>query len=98
MEITQIVAIILIAIVTILYISWKVYKNGLRKTVVEFIVKAEDIYEKGANQEKINYVIDKLIALIPAPFSLFITRECIKKFIQKVFDETKKALDYKKGE
>jgi hypothetical protein len=43
-----------------------------------------------------NYVIDKVIAVIPMPFSLFITRNTIKKFAQKIFDEVKAALDYQK--
>lgn len=80
----------------ILYVAWQIKKNGLRGTVVNFIVEAEKNYMQGANENKLNYVIDKVIALIPAPFSLFITREIVKDFIQKVFDDVKEALDYKK--
>lgn len=92
----ELIIIALFFIAAIIYIAWQIKKNGLRGTVVELIVKAEDVYKKGDNEGKINYVIDKVLALIPMPLSLLITRETIKNFIQKVFDETKKALDYKK--
>ena len=92
----ELIIIALFFIAAIIYIAWQIKKNGLRGAVVELIVKAEDMYKKGDNEGKINYVIDKVLALIPMPLSLLITRETIKNFIQKVFDETKKALDYKK--
>lgn len=92
----ELTIIALFFIVGIIYIAWQIKKNGLRGAVINLIVKAEDMYNKGDNEEKINYVIDKVIALLPIPFQLLITRETIRKFIQKVFDETKKALDYKK--
>lgn len=92
----ELIIIALFFIAAIIYIAWQIKKNGLRGAVINLIVKAEDMYNKGDNEEKINYVIDKVIALLPMPFQLLITRETIRKFIQKVFDETKKALDYKK--
>lgn len=92
----ELTIIALFFIATIMYIVWQIKKNGLRGAVVNLIVKAEDMYHKGDNEEKINYVIDKVIALLPLPFQLLITRETIRKFIQKIFNETKKALDYKK--
>lgn len=89
------IAIVILAIVTfIMYVVWQIKKIGLRETAIKFIVKAEDMYKKGDNENKLNYVIDKIITMIPMPLSLFITRETLKVFIQKVFDETKKALDY----
>lgn len=92
----ELIIITLFFIVAIIYIAWQIKKNGLRGAVVNLIVKAEDMYNKGDNEEKINYVIDKVIALIPMPLQLLITRTTIRNFIQKIFDETKKALDYKK--
>lgn len=92
----ELTIIALFFIIIVIYIVWQIKKNGLRGAVVNLIVKAEDIYNKGDNEEKINYVIDKVIVLLPMPFQLLITRETIRKFIQKIFDETKKALDYKK--
>ena len=87
---------VLFFIAIVLFTAWQIKKNGLRSTVVKFIVKAEDMYNQGANQEKLNYVIDRIIGLIPMPFNLFITRLTVQKFIQKIFDEVKEALDYKK--
>ena len=89
------IAIVVIAISTfILYLVWQIKKKGLRQTAISLIVKAENIYNKGENEQKINYVIDKIIVLIRAPLSFFITREAVRGFIQAIFDEVKKALDY----
>lgn len=89
------IAIIAIAVMAfILYVIWQIKKNGLRDVAVKYIVIAEDKFNKGDNQKKLNYVIDKVIAFIPAPFSLFITRELVKELVQSVFDNVKKALDY----
>ena len=88
-----VIAVLLIA-AFIVYIVWQIKKKGLRQFAVDFIVKAEDMYNQGDNEGKLNYVIDKVIALIPAPLSFFITRETVKTFVQSVFDSVKKALDY----
>lgn len=77
-----------------MYLVWQIKKKGLRQTVINLIVRAENMYKKGDNEKKINYVIDKIIVLIPAPLSFFITREAVREFIQTIFDEVKKALDY----
>ena len=54
-----------------------------------------EMFRQGDNENKLNYVIDKIISItIPKPLSLFITRDSLKSFVQSVFDETKKALDY----
>jgi hypothetical protein len=88
-----VIAVLLIA-AFIVYIVWQIKKKGLRQFAVDCIVKAEDMYNHGDNEGKLNYVIDKVIAVIPAPLSLFITRETVKAFVQSVFDSVKKALDY----
>ena len=89
------IAIVVIAILAfILYLVWQIKKKGLRATAVDLIVKAEDMFKQGDNENKLNYVIDKIIVLIPAPLSFFITREAVSEFIQTIFDEVKKALDY----
>lgn len=77
-------------------IAWSIKKKGLKGTVIEMIVDAEERFKQGQNSQKLNYVIDKVIAVIPMPLSLFITRDTIKKFAQKIFDEIKVALDYQK--
>ena len=79
----------------ILYLVWQIKKKGLRATAVDLIVKAEEMFRQGDNENKLNYVIDKIISItIPKPLSIFITRDSVKSFVQSVFDETKKALDY----
>lgn len=92
--IISIVAIVLMAIAFVIYIAWQIKKNGLKEFVTQMIVKAEDMYKKGQNDEKFNYVLEKVIAMIPMPLQLFITEEIVKNFIQKVFDSVKIALDY----
>lgn len=98
MEISTIIeiAIVVIAILAfILYLVWQIKKKGLRATAVDLIVKAEEMFRQGDNENKLNYVIDKIISItIPKPLSIFITRDSVKSFVQSVFDETKKALDY----
>lgn len=98
MEISTIIeiTIVVIAILAfILYLVWQIKKKGLRATAVDLIVKAEEMFRQGDNENKLNYVIDKIISItIPKPLSIFITRDSVKSFVQSVFDETKKALDY----
>ena len=92
--IISIVAIAIMVIAFIIYIVWQIKKNGLKEFVTQMIVKAEDMYQKGQNDEKFNYVLEKVIAMIPMPLQLFITEDIVKNFIQKVFDSVKTALDY----
>ncbi len=97
MELQTILGIVIVAIVVITFIiwlAWQIKKKGLKEFATEMIVKAEDMYQQGENQEKLNYVIDKVIAMLPTPLQFFITREAVKKFVQNVFDTVKKALDY----
>lgn len=97
METQTIIAIVVVAILIIAFVIWLIWqikKKGLKEFATEMIVKAEDMYKQGENQEKLNYVIDKVIAMLPRPLQFFITREAVKKFVQSVFDTVKKALDY----
>lgn len=92
--ITEIAIVVIAILAFIMYLVWQIKKKGLRQTAINLIVRAENMYKKGENENKINYVIDKIIVLIPAPLSFFITREAVREFIQTIFDEVKKALDY----
>lgn len=94
-EILCIIILILACVVTLGYLYWMIKKNGLRAVVVEFIVAAERQFEKGENQTKINYVIDRIINILPEFLKIFITRDNVKTFVQGVFDEVKQALDYR---
>lgn len=81
MEASTIIGIVIVVIVVIAFIIWLVWqikKKGLKEFATEMIVKAEDMYKQGENQEKLNYVIDKVIAMLPTPLQFFITREAVK--------------------
>lgn len=94
MDIMQIFCIAVILIITAIFIGWKIYKNGLRGTVIDLIVEVEDTIEN--NQEKFNTVVMGILSKLPFPFNIFITTTTIENFVQKTFDEVKKALDYQK--
>lgn len=96
-KVELIICIVILALFFIIWLVWQIKKKGLRIFVTECIVEAEDKFIKGANEGKLNYVIDKVISVIPMPLSLFITREIVKEFVQKCFDVVKQALDYKEG-
>lgn len=97
MEIQTIISIIIVAILVIAFIiwlAWQIKKKGLKQFATEMIVKAEDMYKHGQNSEKLNFVIDKVIAMLPKPLQFFITRNAVKNFVQNIYDTVKKALDY----
>ena len=94
-EILCIIILIFACIFILGYLYWMIKKNGLRAVVVEFIVAAERQFDKGENQTKINYVIDRIINILPEFLKIFITRDNVKIFVQGVFDEVKQALDYR---
>lgn len=89
-----IVIVVLIVIAFIIWLAWQIKKKGLKQFATEMIVKAEDMFHKGENTQKLNYVIDKVITMLPKPLQFFITREAVENFVQNVFDTVKKALDY----
>lgn len=92
--ILSIVIVVAFVLVFLIYIFWQIKKKGLRTFAVSCIVRAEDMYKKGDNQKKLDYVIDKIIAILPIPLNIFITRDLVQDFVQSVFDSVKKALDY----
>lgn len=92
MQLTQILLLVMIALALVIIIAWKIYKNGLRKVVIDLIVEVEETLSD--NEEKFNMVVNGIIAKLPLPFNIIITTNTIKKFVQKTFDEVKKALDY----
>lgn len=89
-----IVIVVLIVIAFIIWLAWQIKKKGLKQFATEMIVKAEDMFHKGENSQKLNYVIDKIINALPKVLQIFITRDTVEKFVQNVFDTVKKALDY----
>ena len=94
-HLVELIILALLLIGAIIYIAWLIKKKGLRQVAIDLIVTAEREFKKGENAEKFDFVLEKLTAKIPLPFSLFITKSSVEKFIQVVFDEIKEALDYK---
>ena len=95
----SIATIVLLVIAFGIWLAWQIKKKGLKQFAIDTIVEAEKQFNKGENQEKLNFVIDKIIAtFLPAPLSVFITRNLIKNFVQKIFDQIKIALDYRESE
>ena len=94
MDIMQIILLAVIVIITVFLIIWKIYKDGLRKTVIDLIVRVEETLED--NEEKFNTVVMGILSKLPFPFNILISTSSVEKFVQKVFDEVKVALDYTK--
>ena len=94
----SIAAIVLLVIAFGIWLTWQIKKKGLKQFAIDTIVEAEKQFNKGENQEKLNFVIDKIIAFLPVPLNLFITRNLVKNFVQKIFDQIKIALDYRESE
>lgn len=76
------------------YLIYRIKKEGLRPVVIDLILEAEDSFEEGKNREKMEWVIEKVLYMIPKPFQLFLTVENVENFIQRIFDEIKEVLDY----
>jgi len=100
MEGTQLSIVILLIgfLILLTYLFIRIKKEGLRPVVVDLIVKAEAMFNHGENKAKLQWVVDKLIKVIPAPFNMFITTDMLIDFIEEVFKVVKPALDYREKE
>lgn len=91
MEITQIIAIMIIVVTIAIYLLISILKKGLRQTAIDLILLAEKTIGSGQGEVKMQAVItsflDKLHIPIPA--------SAVRWFIQATFDEIKEVLDYK---
>ena len=97
---SEVLATVLALLVLFIYIGWQVKKKGLKQVAIDMIIKAEDMYNKGQNKEKMDFVIEKIektlsATLVGKILLNFITRGMIEHFIQNIFNTLKKALDYK---
>lgn len=97
--ILSIVIAVVAIVVFVIYLIWQIKKKGLREFAIDMILKAEDLFEKGQNNEKMRYVINEIKlhlkeTRIGKILALFITEDNIEEFIQNIFDGLKKALDY----
>jgi hypothetical protein len=93
MEIYGLLSIIGLCLIAVSFVWYYINKRGFRQTAIDLILEAEKT--KLANQEKMDYTIDKFILLLPVPFRFLVTRNLVNKFIQKIFDEVKQLLNYK---
>ena len=93
--IISIAIISIMAISFIAYVCYQIKTKGLRKATIDFIVEAEERFQQGENQEKLEYVLEAIYVLVPGWVRLFITKSAVTSFIQKIFDEVKVALDYR---
>ena len=96
MELTQILLLVIVILALIIIVAWQIYKTGLRKVIIDLIVEVEETLSD--NEEKFNTVVNAIITRLPIPFNFIITTNAVKKFVQKTFDEIKKAFDYHKKE
>ena len=97
---SEVLATALALLVLFIYIGWQVKKKGLKQVAIDMIIKAEDMYNKGQNKEKMDFVIEKIENALSKTLAgkillHFITRGMIEHFIQNIFNTLKKALDYK---
>lgn len=98
MNLLSICIIAVIVIVAVIFLVYKIKKNGLRKVAIEFIVLAEEKFEYGKNSAKFNYVFEAVYSLIPIWLKFIFTKQNVIKFIEKIFKEIKVALDYQNTE
>lgn len=97
METLSIIIIAVFVIAVLAIIGLKLYSSiklkGLRQTAIDLIAKAEEAFEKGKNSEKFQQVFDGVYNALPSIAKVFLTKETVVSFVQKVFDSIKIALD-----
>lgn len=91
---------IVIGIVVVCFIAYIVYsinKKGIKKAALDWIVLAEEEFQKGENQAKFEYVYQAVYNILPAYIKVFVSEQVAKNFlsklIQEIFDFVKPALD-----
>ena len=88
MNALQIITAVIFAIAAIIYIVWKIKKEGWRKVAIAAIVKAEESFQNG--ETKLEMAVGTFIAALGFPLNK-IPAKLVTKFIQTVFDEIKDA-------
>ena len=70
-------------------------KGHITEEAAHQIAIAEEAFStvEKAGEKKMQYCIDALYDLIPAPVKLFLTREMIGEIVQRVFDNVEKYKD-----
>ena len=93
---------IIMTVLALIFGGLSLYLSG-KKNVIDavagFIDEAEDIYKDStqAGGEKFEWVIDRVMSIVPVALKPFINRELVSTVVQKVFDimesYAKKQLD-----
>ena len=93
---------VLVVIGFIIYLIYLSKKKGLRQVALEAILIAEEKWNTTTGKERLQIAVDYVYDYIPSYVKIFLSKELLNKiladFIQKVFDEVKKVLDFQKGE
>ena len=98
MDKTLLINIILFAVLFVLgavarfIIAYLKAKGEITEEAAHQIAVAEEAFAtmEKAGEKKMQYCIDALYDLIPAPVKLFLTREMIGEIVQRVFDNVEK--------
>ena len=68
--------------------------DGIRTNVYQLFLKAEHIYlHTGEGMQKMEYVIQRALSLLPNWAKFFITEELLRKVVQLWFEAIKDLLD-----
>lgn len=93
---------VLVVISFIIYLIYLSKKKGLRQVALEAILIAEEKWNTTTGKERLQIAVDYVYDYIPSYVKIFLSKELLNKiladFIQKVFDEVKKVLDFQKVE
>lgn len=93
---------VLVVIGFIIYLIYLSKKKGLRQVALEAILIAEEKWNTTTGKERLQIAVDYVYNYIPSYVKIFLSKELLNKiladFIQKVFDEVKKVLDFQKVE
>ena len=85
-----------------IYLIYLSKKKGLRQVALEAILIAEEKWNTTTGKERLQIAVDYVYDYIPSYVKIFLSKELLNKiladFIQKVFDEVKKVLDFQKVE
>lgn len=91
--ITIIILAIIFSLVLILF-TLQILNKGLRKTTIDLIVDVESKFKD--NEQKFNTVVNGVLMMLPSTIRTLIPTKLVEILVQKIFDEIKIALDYKK--
>lgn len=93
---------VLVVIGFIIYLIYLSKKKGLRQVALEAILIAEEKWNTTTGKERLQIAVDYVYDYIPSYVKIFLSKELLNKiladFIQKVFNEVKKVLDFQKVE